>query len=123
VADGRIRVEAYLDCGDRARNKALFDEFETSRDHWQTKVGTELSFERLDDRRASRIGAYHPPVHLAEGFPDAEREQLVAWGVQTLKSMFDAMNEPLRSRAKELRLSMDDSSIPAAGEREEHPDG
>lgn len=103
VSDGRLRVEAYLDSGDKERNKALFDEFEKERDEWEEAVGLELSFERLDERRASRIAAYHPPVDLASGLTGDQRELLVSWATRALLAMFDKMNDPLRARAKALR--------------------
>lgn len=126
ISDGRIRVEAYLDCGDQARNRALFDEFEAERDRWEKAVGFKMNFEPLDGKRASRIAAHHSAVDLSEVLDDEERQQLVSWGVSALIAMIDAMNDPLRTRAKALRGGMSpaiatlraDSSEPA--ETEEH---
>lgn len=101
--DGRIRVEAYLDCGDRARNKALFDEFEEAREEWEKAVGFELSFERMDDKRASRIAAHHPAIALDTALTQEDRHELVSWAMSSLLAMIDAMNDTLRSRAKALR--------------------
>jgi hypothetical protein len=58
----RFRVELYIDTGDKIRNKALFDALE------QRKVLIErdligiigsLEWERISDKRASRIALYH----------------------------------------------------------------
>lgn len=72
VNDGRLRVEAYLDCGDGDRNTGLFDELEDQADRWGEAVGRELTFERLEKRRASRIAVYHSAVDLTSDLSDAK---------------------------------------------------
>ncbi len=52
-------MEAYLDCGDQSRNKALFDHVQA---HVPPPPGLDLSWERLNDKRASRIAAYYDEV-------------------------------------------------------------
>ena len=99
ISDGRVRVEAYLDCGDKERNKALLDQFQGEAPRWDQAVGTPLSYERLDEKRASRIAAYHP---LDLDDPDSLRA-IAQWAAQHAIRMYDAMNEPLRHRAQELR--------------------
>jgi hypothetical protein len=99
-ADSRLRVEAYLDSGDATVNKALFDELQAEATAWEQKVGRPLTWERLDDKRASRLAAYHPPLDLAD---DAQRAPLRAWAVGTVIAMFDALNDVLRTRARQLR--------------------
>lgn len=101
--DGRLRLEAYIDSGDAYVNKALFDGLNADASAWEAKVGQPLSWERLDDKRACRIAAYHDINDLSD---PAERELLKAWAVRTILGLFDAMNTPLRSRARELREAM-----------------
>ena len=98
--DGRLRVEAYLDSGDAGLNKTLFDELHADASSWEAKLGYPLSWERLDDKRASRLAAYHPIGDLAD---DTERAQLRDWAVKTVLALYDGMNELLRARARELR--------------------
>jgi hypothetical protein len=102
AAEGRLRVEAYLDCGDAVRNKALFDDLAKDRRRWEELAGTELSWERLDEKRASRIAAYSP-LDLDE---PAAREAARDWAVATLLSLYRALNAPLRTRATEIRSSL-----------------
>jgi len=106
--DGSLRAEAYLDSGEKTRNKALFDELAAEQAGWETKLGFAASFERLDDKRASRIAAYHA-FSLDD---DASRAQALKWAVATLVQMFDVLNAHLRSRAKQLR----DAAV-AAGDK------
>jgi hypothetical protein len=56
IADGRLRVEAYVDTGLKELNKALFDTMFAERNKWEQAVGMELTWEPLPDKRACRIG-------------------------------------------------------------------
>jgi hypothetical protein len=51
----RLRAEVYIDVGDVARNKAIFEWLLTHRAQIEKDVGEVLEWERLDNRRASRI--------------------------------------------------------------------
>lgn len=100
TGDGRMRVEAYLDTGVGAVNKQLFDEMHAQAETWEAKAGVPLAWERLDDKRASRIGSYY------EGFDyedEAARSAARQWIVKAALGMFDAMNDTLRLRARQLR--------------------
>lgn len=55
---GRARAEIYIHGGSPEHAKALFDHFSTLRDKIESSFGETLEWERLDNRRASRIAAY-----------------------------------------------------------------
>jgi hypothetical protein len=57
---GRVRVEIYIDFGELSANKALFDRLFSERQSIEAAFGDTLEWERLDDRRASRIASYFP---------------------------------------------------------------
>ena len=50
-------VELYIETRDRDRNKRIFDELLASREQTQEAFGDTLSWERLEDRSASRVKA------------------------------------------------------------------
>ncbi len=54
----RARVEVYIDRGDAVGNKRLFDRVHQSKDVIEGEVGEKLYWERLDDKRASRVAVY-----------------------------------------------------------------
>ena len=77
----RARVELYIDNGDRGWNKKLFSQLDERRDGIESDLGETLAWERLNDRRASRIAAYRP------GTIDDNEETLAeirAWMVERL---------------------------------------
>lgn len=55
---GRIRVEIYIDCGDKVKNEQIFDCLFEHKQDIETLLGSELAWEKLDGRRACRIAVY-----------------------------------------------------------------
>ena len=54
-SDGRARVELYIDSGEQEQNKQIFDRFEVQKVLFESELEETLEWERLDNRRASRI--------------------------------------------------------------------
>ena len=59
-ADGQLRVEFYIDPGEQERNKRTFDQLEELKESIESELGEGLLWERLDNRRASRISVRRP---------------------------------------------------------------
>jgi len=58
----RLRVEFYIDSGDKEKNKRLFDKLYSSKHEIQAELEgmpDSLEWERMDDKQASRIALYH----------------------------------------------------------------
>jgi len=78
---GKARTELYIDVGDGEKNKALFDWLYEQRDEIHYKLGKKLEWERLDDKRASRIAVYR------DGSIQSSEEELIdikAWHIENL---------------------------------------
>jgi hypothetical protein len=99
TANGAVRAGVYLDMQERTATKRLFDDLSSERMAIETGVGRILSWERLDDRRASRIVDYRDVRDLG----DAEEQRLAAeWAAETVVALMDALDGRLRSTAQIL---------------------
>jgi hypothetical protein len=99
TANGAVRAGVYLDMQERNATKRLFDDLFAERLGIETAVGRILSWERLDDRRASRIVDYREVRDLAS--PD-ERRVAADWAAETVVKLMDALDGRLRSTAQVL---------------------
>ncbi len=81
VQGGKARTEFYIDFGEGEKNKALFDWLYDKRDEIHSKLGKELEWERLDDKRASRIAVYRDGSIQSS---EAELMEIKAWHVENL---------------------------------------
>lgn len=80
-AGGRARTELYIDVGDQGLNKAIFDTLQADQVALTREFGTELEWERLEHRRACRIGTTRP---AAIDMPTEQLEVVRDWGIQNL---------------------------------------
>jgi Domain of unknown function (DUF4268) len=99
TANGAVRAGVYLDMQERTATKRLFDDLEAERLAIETAVGRILSWERLDDRRASRIVDYREVGDLDS---PQERRELADWAAETVVKLMDALDDRLRSTAQVL---------------------
>ncbi len=79
--DGQARAEVYIDQGEQDKNKQIFDALFDRKDEITSSFGSNLEWERLDEKRASRIYVFR------EGYieqPDTELEIVKNWQIQQL---------------------------------------
>jgi hypothetical protein len=99
TANGAVRAGVYLDMQERTATKRLFDDLFAERLAVETAVGRILSWERLDDRRASRIVDYREVRDLDSL---QNRRALADWAAETVVKLMDALDDRLRSTAQVL---------------------
>ena len=99
TANGAVRAGVYLDMQERTATKRLFDDLFSERLAVETAVGRILSWERLDDRRASRIVDYRE-VRDLDNLQD--RRALADWAAETVVKLMEALDDRLRSTAQVL---------------------
>ena len=89
--NGRFRVELYIDTTDQAKNKRTFDLLYADQEQFHVTVGEQLTWERLSDKRASRIALYHPG-----SITDDEKTLagLRTWAVDTMARFYKTLAEP-----------------------------
>ncbi len=81
AARNRVRAEVYIDRWDADLNKSLFDTLVQSKQVIEAEFDEPLEWERLDDRRASRIATYR------EGSIDEDSqtlEEIRNWAIDRL---------------------------------------
>jgi hypothetical protein len=89
-------VELYIDRGDAAENKAIFDKLLAQREAIEKSFGAELSWERLDDKRACRIkhhvelGGYRSPIEQWAPIQSAMLEAMIKLE-DSLRAPIDAL--------------------------------
>lgn len=97
---GRVRAELYIDVGELDRNKKLFDWLLEQRQNIETEFGESLDWERLDDRRASRIAIYR------EGSIDDVEilKEIQTWAIQELLKFRKVFSPLLKSYKSQFGL-------------------
>lgn len=81
VQGGRVRAEVYIDLQDKEKNKDLFDKLLLRKEFIEKQFGSDLAWERLDDRRASRIAIYRDGDIDS---PSTALDEIRSWSVDNL---------------------------------------
>jgi len=63
---GKARVEVYIDQGDADVNKVAFDALAADKAATESQFGEPLTWERIDEKRASRVAVYRPGTIMDE---------------------------------------------------------
>lgn len=81
TGDGRVMVEIYIDSGDKSKNENIFDYLLSRKSEIEAAFGGDLSWNRLDARRACRIAVY------IDGNIDEDSDrlaQIAEWSIENL---------------------------------------
>lgn len=81
ASGGRVRTEVYIDTSDKAKNEQLFDLLYLDKDAIESEFGSQLTWEKLETKRASRIAIYR------DGNIDQDSEtldQIRIWSIEHL---------------------------------------
>ena len=81
----KLRVELYLDLLDKEKTKQVFESLLEKKSELISQVGT-LEFERLENRRASRIALYKDGQITDENI----LSELRRWAVETIYKLYNA---------------------------------
>lgn len=96
--DKRLRIELYLDLGDKTQTKDVFDKLFEQRERFASELG-EIEWERLDNRRASRLALYRGG-HIAE---PKEHTELRKWAAETMVKFYNTLVEPAEKAIREVK--------------------
>jgi hypothetical protein len=81
VQSGKAKAEIYIDQGDQEKNKSLFDALKIREKEITDNYGCTLKWERLDEKRASRIAIYRDGMIESS---DNELEDIRKWHIENL---------------------------------------
>lgn len=100
---GRVRVEIYIDTGDKLRNEGIFDELYAQKEEIEAAYGSALEWEKLETKRASRIAIY------IDGDIDVDSEKLAEikkWVVVNLLRMKQVLPPFLEKAIASVAVSL-----------------
>jgi hypothetical protein len=87
-----LRAELYIDPGEQDENKHVFDSLYSQREEIERDFGEPLSWERLEDRRASRVGIYRETTIAS---PPEDLDEARDWAIQKLIALKRVFNPRL----------------------------
>lgn len=90
---GKVRAEIYIDQGDQEQNKNLFDALKQREEAITSHWGSQLEWERLDDKRASRIAIYREGRIESS---DSELEEIRKWHIEKLLKLKEVFGPELK---------------------------
>ena len=96
----RFRIELYIDTGDQVKNKKVFDRLETQKTEIEQVFGEDLTWERLDDKRASRIAVYRKNTAITSSL--GEMDKLEDWIIKTLPKFYESIAPKLSDALKSV---------------------
>lgn len=87
------RAAVYVDPGSGEENEALFDWLLERKEVIERQIGTELEWERLEHRRASKIAIYRSG---SIDMPKSELEEVRRWAITHLLKFRETFGPLLR---------------------------
>jgi hypothetical protein len=93
-------VEFYIDIDERVSDKAIFDLLWKEKEALEQSFGEPFTWERLPDRRASRIAVYHPGAITDD---EESLSQLRDWAVSTMLRFYQVLSGPALEILKKVQ--------------------
>ena len=92
-----IRIELYINSGDKANNKAIFDALCTKKDKIEFDFGEPLIWERLDDKVTARIKFELNNVNI---FNEEDWGKMIAFMVDAVPRFERAFKKPIQELSR-----------------------
>ena len=97
---GKTRIELYIDVLDGDKNKVIFDYLHEQKELIHEQFGYSLDWERLDEKRASRIAIYREGSIL-----DSEEDlsEIKKWHIEHLLKFKKVFTPFLKKGVKSIK--------------------
>jgi hypothetical protein len=89
-----LRVELYIDRGNRDLNKATIDTLAEKKETIENEIGVSLDWDRLEQAQASRVSISKPFTFQD---PANVRQEVIEWGVDMMLKFVDAFQPRIRN--------------------------
>ena len=93
------RIDLYLDTGEQSSTKEIFDRLEADADATHQRLGFDLVWDRISEKRASRISTYLDGFVLEES-DDQARTEAARWSAERARALHLHFDGRLRALAK-----------------------
>jgi hypothetical protein len=94
-----VRVEFQLNRSDPAENKWLFDHLARDKEAFESMVGEELEWRRIDDKKVSMVVCKTP----VQGYSKENWDEMITWLIDHYRKMDNAFSEPVRALAGRMK--------------------
>lgn len=94
----KLRIELYIDLLDKDQTKLVFEKLLEKKEEFEAQLGP-LEWERLDNRRASRIALYKDGQITEED----KLPELRSWAVNTMYKLYNTTVEPVENVIREIK--------------------
>jgi hypothetical protein len=92
-----IRIEIYINSGDKNNNKVIFDALFAKKDKIESEFGEPLIWERLDNNITARIKFEMTNVSI---FNEADWEKMIAFMVEVVPKFERAFKKPIQELSR-----------------------
>ena len=96
------RVELNVERPSKKENKMIFDTLFSQRAELEAKFGDKLYWQRLDDKKASRV-RFHKPF---EGFQKENWPEMIKWLIENMIRFEKTFKQPLLEAAEQMKKTV-----------------
>lgn len=94
-SDNRFSIELYIDTGDKNENERIFEELEKYKDKIEKQM-KELNWERLEEKRASRIVIYKIIKGNIKSLSREDYPEIIKWATETMKRFSSILSKYIK---------------------------
>lgn len=99
ISKAYARAELYIDTGEQRSNKVIFDTLFSQREEIEKTFGDILEWERLEDKRASRVKSEQP----ANVFDRDQWNTMIEFMVDAMCRLEKAIHKPMKAANDKLK--------------------